>query len=152
MLITDAKGVYDSIVRSVSSNLGLADKRSAVEALTIKESLAATKTMLRWVHSEAMAADGLTKLNPSAMATALDFAQRGWWRIVQDTSFTAAKKRPKGLDPLADVPCQGVPDGLEAIEDDVVDTQDAANLAWSSDQRDFVDTVMLRSNLRRSSR
>ena len=35
LLITDAKGVYDSIVRSVSSNLGLADKRSAVEALTI---------------------------------------------------------------------------------------------------------------------
>ena len=47
--------------RSESSALGLADKRSALEAMALTISLSATKTHLHWVQSEAQLADVMTK-------------------------------------------------------------------------------------------
>ena len=50
-LLIDAKGVFDSVSRSESAALSMADKRSAVEGLALKESLARTRTKLRWIHT-----------------------------------------------------------------------------------------------------
>eukprot|EP00974_Lingulodinium_polyedra_P101507 9833229-Lingulodinium_polyedra.AAC.1 len=50
-------------------------------------------TELRWVHSEAMPADGLTKGSSAARAVLQDFLTRGYWRLVRDPEFTSAKKR-----------------------------------------------------------
>jgi hypothetical protein len=102
-VITDSKGLYDALARSESSGLGLKqDIRSAIECLALRQMLAQTATIVRWVHSEAMVVDGMTKLDaPKARATTMDFATRGHWRLVQDHTFTAAKKRDKSADRLA---------------------------------------------------
>ena len=92
-VVTDCKGLYDSINRNSSSGLGVADRRSAIEALGLRQSLAVTKTELRWVHSEAMPADGLTEGSTAAHQVTMDFLTRGYWRLVRDDTFTAARKR-----------------------------------------------------------
>ena len=90
---TDCKGLYDSVCRVLSSGLGVADRRSAIEALGLRQALANSKTEMRWVHSEAMPADGLAKDSNRAHNVLLDFLTRGYWRLVRDDAITAAKKR-----------------------------------------------------------
>jgi len=92
-LVTDCRGLYDSVARSMSSAGGLADLRSAVEAAAIKQEAAWTDTVVRWCHSEAMPADALTKISEVALQVGLDFTTRGYWRLVQDPDFVSAKKR-----------------------------------------------------------
>ena len=92
-LVTDCRGLYDSVARSMSSAGGLADLRSAVEAAAIKQEAAWTDTVIRWCHSEAMPADALTKISEVALQVGLDFTTRGYWRLVQDPDFVSAKKR-----------------------------------------------------------
>ena len=104
-VITDSKGLYDSLVRSASSSLGMNDRRTAIAALALKQCLAETNTTVRWVHSEAMVVDAMTKAGSGkARETTLDFATRDMWRLVHDETFTAAKRRAKDLDRLADNP------------------------------------------------
>ena len=38
-LVLDCRGVYDALARSASARLGLADKKSGLEALALKQSL-----------------------------------------------------------------------------------------------------------------
>ena len=92
-MVTDCKGLYDALARSVSAGLGADDRRSAIEALGLQQSMEEGATELRWVHSEAMPADGLTKGSCAARSVLADFLTRGYWRLVQDPSFTSAKKR-----------------------------------------------------------
>ena len=102
-IVTDSKGLYDALARSESAGLGLKqDIRSAIECLALRQMLAQTDTIVRWVHSEAMVVDGMTKLNGTkARATTMEFATKGGWRLVHDELFTAAKKRSKDLHRLA---------------------------------------------------
>ena len=92
-MVTDCKGLYDALARSVSAGLGADDRRSAIEALGLQQAMEEGATELRWVHSEAMPADGLTKGSSAARSVLADFLTRGYWRLVQDPSFTSAKKR-----------------------------------------------------------
>eukprot|EP00959_Pyramimonas_sp_CCMP1952_P392322 8220894-Pyramimonas_sp.AAC.1 len=66
-LVTDCKAMYDSVARACSSGYGCNDQRSAIEALALKQSMKTANTTLRWVHSEAMIADGLTKMESPAL-------------------------------------------------------------------------------------
>ena len=43
----DCRGVYDALARSASSALGLKDKKSALEAMALRESLLTTQASLR---------------------------------------------------------------------------------------------------------
>ena len=53
-----------------------------------------TGCLVRWVHSEAMVVDGMTKWSSQvARDTTMSFAKQSTWRVVQDDKFTAAKKR-----------------------------------------------------------
>ena len=56
-LVLDSRGVYDALARSESACLGLKDKRSGLEALSLKRSLVETQCGLRWTHSAAQVAD-----------------------------------------------------------------------------------------------
>ena len=47
-LLVDAKGVFDAVSRSASAGLSKADKRSAVEALSLRASLTRSRTSLHW--------------------------------------------------------------------------------------------------------
>ena len=49
-LVLDSRGVYDALARSESACLGLKDKRSGLEALSLKRSLVETRCGLRWTH------------------------------------------------------------------------------------------------------
>ena len=60
-VVTDCRGVYDALARSSSSCLGLKDKKSGLEALTIKQSLVNLRASLRWCHSFAQLANSMTK-------------------------------------------------------------------------------------------
>ena len=60
-IVIDAKGLYDAINKDgISSSL---DKRAGIEIMCIKEELARQKAQLRWVSSERMLADGMTKIH-----------------------------------------------------------------------------------------
>ena len=56
-----------------------------------------------------MPADGLTKGSCAARSVLADFLTRGYWRLVQDATFTSAKKRRQ--------------QGREAILDDGVERE-----------------------------
>ena len=60
-LVLDSRGVYDALARSESACLGLKDKRSGLEALSLKRSLVEARCGLRWAHSAAQLADCMTK-------------------------------------------------------------------------------------------
>eukprot|EP00959_Pyramimonas_sp_CCMP1952_P243242 5084510-Pyramimonas_sp.AAC.1 len=55
--------------------------------------MSAATSVLRWVHSEAMIADGLTKLEAPALQVTLAFYVKQQWALVQDPSFTSSKRR-----------------------------------------------------------
>ena len=60
-IVIDATGLYDAINKDgISSS---PDKRAGIEIMCIKEELARQKTQLRWVSSERMLADGMTKIH-----------------------------------------------------------------------------------------
>ena len=98
-LITDSRNVYDKLVTEVLVIKG-AEKRSNIELLSLKASQASTNLDIRWVHSEAQLANGLTK-----MATSREFElyykMGGRWRIVEDPAMMSARRRKtQGLQPL----------------------------------------------------
>ena len=64
--VIDCKSLYDSVVTSESSALGLADKRAAIECLAFKEGLRDMGATLQWAHSAAQVADGATKVKQEA--------------------------------------------------------------------------------------
>ena len=65
-LVTYCKAMCGSVVRACDSGYGCNDRRPAIEALALRQSMSAAKTVLRWVHSGAMIADGWTKLEAPA--------------------------------------------------------------------------------------
>ena len=92
-IIIDAKAqaLYDSLKKDgIGSS---ADKRVGIEILSIKEEIRRRKTELRWVSSERMLADGLTKLRTRQQM--VEMLRSGWLSIVHDSSYTAAKKKNK---------------------------------------------------------
>ena len=90
-LVLDSRGVHDALARSESACLGLKDKRSGLEALSLKHSLVETRCGLRWTHSAAQLADCMTKGSEKAQKPFELLKRRGWkWRLENDPSFTSA--------------------------------------------------------------
>ena len=86
-LVLDSRGVCDALARSESACLGLKDKRSGLEALSLKRSLVETRCGLRWTHSAAQLADCMTKGSEEAQKPFELLKRRGWkWRLVYDPS------------------------------------------------------------------
>ena len=106
VLVLDSRGVYDALARSESVCLGLKDKRSGLEASSLKRSLVETRCGLRWTHSFAQLADCMTKGSEEVQKPFEFLKRRGWkWRLVCDPSFTMARKRAqKGHDVLDNLP------------------------------------------------
>lgn len=100
MLITDAKNLYDKLHRPVPIVKG-AEKRSTLECLALRSHLERTKTPIRWVHSQAMLANALTK--PQEKGTFWRYLHLNFrWRITYDEEMLSAKTRSKlGIEPLA---------------------------------------------------
>ena len=89
-LVLDSRGVHDALARSESACLGLKDKRSGLEALSLKRSLVEIRCGLRWTHSVAQLADCMTKGSEEAQKPFESLKRRGWkWRLEYDPSFTS---------------------------------------------------------------
>ena len=95
VMVTDAKSLYD-VVRKGELNtagLGLRDKYSTLEMLSILERLRIGDTTTRWVNSDAQLADALTK--PKTSSSLHKVLQEHMWTLVYDERFTSAKKLRK---------------------------------------------------------
>ncbi|CAE7426607.1 unnamed protein product [Symbiodinium pilosum] len=98
-LVTDSKNLWDKLSKEIFVIKG-AEKRSDLEALSLKESQDNSQLQLRWVHSDAMLANSLTK--PSEKWQILLFQKMKYhWRIVHDSNMVSARKRKaEGIDPM----------------------------------------------------
>ncbi|CAJ1425291.1 unnamed protein product [Effrenium voratum] len=88
--------LYDSVTKgdAATSGMGLSDKYSALELMSVRERIQEGQTVIRWVHSGAQLADALTKhLVNSSLVKALT---TGAWTLVDDPTFTSLKKRRAG--------------------------------------------------------
>ena len=98
-LITDARNVYDKLKTEVLTIKG-AEKRSNIELISLKSSQHTTGLDIRWVHSEAQLANGLTKAG-SGKELELFYRMKQAWRIVEDDQMRSARRRKtQGMEPL----------------------------------------------------
>ncbi|CAK0889332.1 unnamed protein product [Prorocentrum cordatum] len=127
VLVTDGKSGYDAIEKSESAGLGLRDKRTSIECLGIRQQKEQTALQIRWVYSDAMLADGLTR--DRAAKVLLEFFRSGQrWRLVDDPLHRSAQKRKtEGLDKL---------DHGKPISDDDEDAMLEALIDYARDNPD----------------
>ena len=91
VLITDSRNVYDRVERPYVTPKG-AQRRVDLELLAIKESQTRTHLRVRWVSSQAMLANTLTKRGEDMqMGRFVQLGQR--WRIVEDQEMFSGRKR-----------------------------------------------------------
>ena len=92
VMVTDARSLFDVIKKGPlnTSGLGLKEKYSVLDMLSVFQRLKKCKTITRWVHSEAQLADAMTKHVPSSCLVKV--LQDGVWRLVHDPTFTSSKK------------------------------------------------------------
>ena len=60
MLITDARNLFDKLIRPTAS-VKCAEKRSSIEALSLRENLERGTAEIHWINLLAMIANSLTK-------------------------------------------------------------------------------------------
>ena len=91
-MVTDARSLYDVLMKGdqATSGLGLREKYSALEIMSVQQRLRMCGTHTRWVHSEAQLADALTKrIVTSSLKRVL---AQNVWTLVEDPSFTSSKR------------------------------------------------------------
>ena len=89
--VIDAKALYDALKKPGFTSAQ--DKRTAIEILCVQDELKRLGTTLRWVSSERMLADGLTKVG--SRQELADTMMSGRLSLVFDKDFVAAKKKTK---------------------------------------------------------
>ena len=98
-LVTDSKNLFDKLEKEILVIKG-AEKRSDLEAIALKESQTNTGLQIRWVHSDAMLANSLTKATEKWQIL-LFIRMQQQWRIVHDSSMASARRRKaEGIDPM----------------------------------------------------
>ena len=86
-LVTDSRNVFDKLKTEVIVIKG-AEKRTSIEL------------RVRWVHSEAQLANGLTKMGRSSELE-LYYQMGHFWKIVEDPYMRSARRRKaEGMQPL----------------------------------------------------
>ena len=91
VIVTDAKALYDLLIKQELQAGGASDKRTAIEVLVSQDKLSCCGGIVRWVSSELQFADGLTKSSAAQL-----LAQRlrcHATRIKPDYEFVASKKK-----------------------------------------------------------
>merc|ERR1711873_105118 len=88
-LVVDAKSLYDSLKKEALVQ-GSSDRRTAIEQIGLKQSLASVNAKVRWVSSERQMADGLTEIN--ARQRFADRLEKQKYQLVHDQTYTSAKK------------------------------------------------------------
>ena len=95
VMVTDAKSLFDVIKKGPqnTSGLGLKEKYSVLDMLSVFQRLELGKTQTRWVHSEAQIADAMTKhsVNNALIRVLIS----GTWTLVHDENFVSSKNLRK---------------------------------------------------------
>ena len=95
VMVTDSRSLYDVVNRGAqnSSGLGLKEKYSVLDMLSVMQRLRNGATITRWVHSEAQIADAMTKhcINSALVRVLI----HGMWTLVHDETFTSSKNLRK---------------------------------------------------------
>ena len=89
VLVIDAKALYDALMKP--NFVSAQDKRTAIEVACVQDEARRLQLIVRWVSSERMFADGLTKL--AARQSVMDMMRSGKMSISYDKDFVAAKKK-----------------------------------------------------------
>ena len=98
-LVSDSRNVYDKLQTEVLLIRG-AEKRTDISLLSLKEAQERNLVDVRWVHSEAQLANGLTK-GGEFKQLSLFYDMQCRWRVVEDPDRNSARKRKAlGLHPL----------------------------------------------------
>lgn len=90
VLVTDCKGLYDAS-RSKSAGAGLAEKRSAIELMSVNDRLQHLQAQWFWTSARQQVADGLTKI--SSRTALAEICRRGTHSLVHDPEFAHAGKK-----------------------------------------------------------
>ena len=99
VVVTDSKNVFDRLRNTVFVMKG-AEKRIAVEMMSLAEAREANGAIFRWVHSDAQLANSLTKSDELHQLYQF-YHNKGYWRIVEDEDMKSSKNRKAlGLSPL----------------------------------------------------
>ena len=64
LVITDCKSLYDHLLSQSSPTLD--DRRTAIDIVILRDSISRMKASLRWIPTDRMLADALTKESPEA--------------------------------------------------------------------------------------
>lgn len=101
ILVTDSRNLYDKMQRATVCIKG-AEKRSDIEAISLRENAEDSGIHFCWVHGGAMIANALTKTTEKAQA--LLYIQMGFrYKIVVDEQGRSEKVRRKaGIKPMED--------------------------------------------------
>ena len=92
-LITDAKNQFDKLHAPILTIKG-AEKRSDIEALSLRENLEKGSTTISWVHGDAMLANSLTKCQEKhQMFLYVQMGHR--WKVLYDEQMQSARTRKK---------------------------------------------------------
>ena len=93
-VVMDSRGIYDAMVRNVSSLHGLRSGRAGYELAISVAQAKQINTNLRWVNGDAQLGDSLTKAGARRVMLQF-FSQNQRWRLIHDDKFTAGKKMRK---------------------------------------------------------
>lgn len=95
VMVTDSRSLYDVVHRGSknTSGLGLKEKYSVLDMLSVLQRLQQGDTVTRWVHSEGQLADAMTKhcVNSALVKVLI----HGMWTLVHDETFTSSKNLRK---------------------------------------------------------
>ena len=98
-LVTDSRNVFDKLRTEVLSPKG-AERRVDITLMRIKDAQNTNELKVRWVHSEAQLANGLTK-GKELRQLSLFYDMDQCWRIVEDPTMSSARRRKaQGQNPL----------------------------------------------------
>ncbi|CAK0867406.1 unnamed protein product [Prorocentrum cordatum] len=102
-VVVDAKSLYDKLQTTVYTFRGK-EKRTDVEAMTLKEGTQAANNWMLWVHGDAQLASSLTKGHEPGQLR-MYFSSGHRWKLVCDAKYQSARKRKvAGTLPFENVP------------------------------------------------
>jgi hypothetical protein len=99
LVMTDSKDLFDRM-RCAETLMRGKELRTGLELMSLRQGVRECGTMIRWIHSDAMLANSLTKPSePQQLALFYKLSQR--WRLIFDEKFMSARRRKQhGLSPL----------------------------------------------------
>ena len=118
-VITDARNLYDKMNRATPVIKG-AEKRSDIEALSLRENLERGQGQLLWVNGNAMLSNSLTK--PHEKSQMMLYVKMNFrWKVVYDEAMMSGKKRTKmGLGAHTDTQSQNLQQTNDITEEGAV--------------------------------